>query len=124
MPLHTLCSRVCFLLHFSFFCLFFWFRLLMPHLHSYLCVCVCSRLLFLLSLFRSLFQAPIIAGPHVTATAGTGLVHAAPGHGVEDFFACALVMVVVVMMMTMMTMMMMIVMIAGTGLYLFHISVF
>jgi isoleucyl-tRNA synthetase len=30
-------------------------------------------------------QVPIILGDHVTADAGTGAVHTAPGHGVEDF---------------------------------------
>lgn len=29
--------------------------------------------------------APLVAGAHVTAEAGTGLVHTAPGHGQEDF---------------------------------------
>ena len=27
----------------------------------------------------------LMYGPHVTADAGTGLVHTAPGHGYEDF---------------------------------------
>ena len=31
---------------------------------------------------------PIIAGDHVTAESGTGLVHTAPGHGMEDYEAC------------------------------------
>ncbi|KAI9258793.1 Isoleucyl-tRNA synthetase [Phascolomyces articulosus] len=31
---------------------------------------------------------PIIAGDHVTAESGTGLVHTAPGHGMEDYDAC------------------------------------
>ncbi len=30
-------------------------------------------------------QSPIIFGDHVTADAGTGCVHIAPGHGPEDF---------------------------------------
>ena len=38
--------------------------------------------------FRSLgyeFQVPLLAGAHVTAEAGTGFVHTAPGHGEDDF---------------------------------------
>lgn len=31
------------------------------------------------------FEVPFLAGDHVTTEAGTGLVHTAPGHGVEDF---------------------------------------
>ncbi len=31
------------------------------------------------------FGAPLLAGEHVTAEAGTGFVHTAPGHGQEDF---------------------------------------
>lgn len=31
--------------------------------------------------------SPLILGEHVTAESGTGLVHTAPGHGVEDFAA-------------------------------------
>ncbi|EDQ89230.1 uncharacterized protein MONBRDRAFT_32431 [Monosiga brevicollis MX1] len=31
---------------------------------------------------------PFIAGDHVTSDAGTGVVHTAPAHGVEDFRAC------------------------------------
>ena len=31
------------------------------------------------------FEVPFLAGDHVTTDAGTGLVHTAPGHGVEDF---------------------------------------
>ena len=31
------------------------------------------------------FQVPLFAGDHVTAEAGTGFVHTAPGHGREDF---------------------------------------
>ena len=31
---------------------------------------------------------PLIAAPHVTTDAGTGLVHMAPDHGEEDFVAC------------------------------------
>lgn len=33
-------------------------------------------------------QSPIIGGQHVTADSGTGLVHTAPGHGMEDYEAC------------------------------------
>ncbi|KAI8343278.1 tRNA synthetases class I-domain-containing protein [Chlamydoabsidia padenii] len=32
---------------------------------------------------------PIIKGHHVTADSGTGLVHTAPGHGLEDYDACS-----------------------------------
>jgi isoleucyl-tRNA synthetase len=28
---------------------------------------------------------PVILGDHVTADAGTGLVHTAPGHGLDDY---------------------------------------
>jgi isoleucyl-tRNA synthetase len=31
------------------------------------------------------FKVPVFAGEHVTADAGTGFVHTAPGHGREDF---------------------------------------
>lgn len=31
---------------------------------------------------------PIITGNHVTAESGTGLVHSAPGHGMEDYEVC------------------------------------
>lgn len=31
------------------------------------------------------FEVPLLAGEHVTVDAGTGLVHTAPSHGVEDF---------------------------------------
>jgi isoleucyl-tRNA synthetase len=31
------------------------------------------------------FQVPVILGDHVTTEAGTGCVHTAPGHGVDDF---------------------------------------
>lgn len=34
------------------------------------------------------FEVPMIAGDHVTTDAGTGLVHTAPSHGVEDFIVC------------------------------------
>ncbi|MBL9029213.1 MAG: isoleucine--tRNA ligase [Caedimonas sp.] len=34
------------------------------------------------------FKVPLIAGDHVTTEAGTGFVHTAPGHGVEDFEVC------------------------------------
>ncbi len=30
----------------------------------------------------------VILGEHVTADSGTGCVHTAPGHGMEDYFAC------------------------------------
>ena len=33
------------------------------------------------------FRVPLLAGAHVTDDAGTGFVHTAPGHGVEDFEA-------------------------------------
>jgi len=32
-------------------------------------------------------QVPVILGDHVTLDAGTGLVHTAPGHGLEDYVA-------------------------------------
>jgi isoleucyl-tRNA synthetase len=31
------------------------------------------------------FEVPLLAGSHVTADAGTGFVHTAPGHGEDDF---------------------------------------
>ncbi len=31
------------------------------------------------------FQVPLLAGDHVTDDAGTGFVHTAPGHGVDDY---------------------------------------
>jgi isoleucyl-tRNA synthetase len=31
------------------------------------------------------FDVPMLPGEHVTTEAGTGLVHTAPGHGIEDF---------------------------------------
>ncbi|MCE3230359.1 MAG: ileS [Alphaproteobacteria bacterium] len=31
------------------------------------------------------FPVPLLSGSHVTTEAGTGLVHTAPGHGLEDF---------------------------------------
>lgn len=31
------------------------------------------------------FDVPLLAGDHVTTETGTGLVHTAPGHGMEDF---------------------------------------
>lgn len=34
-------------------------------------------------------QCPVILGDHVTLESGTGCVHTAPGHGVEDFDVCA-----------------------------------
>ncbi len=33
-------------------------------------------------------QSQVILGDHVTLEAGTGCVHTAPGHGVEDYIAC------------------------------------
>ncbi|MBR7142373.1 MAG: isoleucine--tRNA ligase [Clostridia bacterium] len=33
-------------------------------------------------------QSLVIVGDHVTAESGTGCVHTAPGHGVEDFVVC------------------------------------
>ncbi len=33
--------------------------------------------------------SPVIVGDHVTLESGTGCVHTAPGHGVEDFDVCA-----------------------------------
>lgn len=36
------------------------------------------------------FDVPLISGDHVTTDAGTGLVHTAPGHGIEDFEVCKL----------------------------------
>lgn len=34
------------------------------------------------------FTVPLIHGEHVTTEAGTGLVHTAPGHGIDDFNVC------------------------------------
>ncbi|MDR2724357.1 MAG: isoleucine--tRNA ligase [Holosporaceae bacterium] len=34
------------------------------------------------------FDVPLIHGEHVETSAGTGLVHTAPGHGIEDFSVC------------------------------------
>ena len=34
------------------------------------------------------FDVPLIAGDHVTVDVGTGFVHTAPGHGLEDFEVC------------------------------------
>ncbi|EGV37023.1 isoleucine--tRNA ligase [Neisseria weaveri] len=31
---------------------------------------------------------PVLVGEHVTTDAGTGLVHTAPAHGLEDYFVC------------------------------------
>ena len=31
------------------------------------------------------FEVPLLAGSHVTTEQGTGFVHIAPGHGVEDY---------------------------------------
>lgn len=36
------------------------------------------------------YDVPLIDGDHVTVDAGTGFVHTAPGHGLEDFEACKL----------------------------------
>lgn len=33
-------------------------------------------------------ESPIIAGAHVTSESGTGLVHTAPDHGMEDYEVC------------------------------------
>ncbi|KAL1920073.1 uncharacterized protein VTP21DRAFT_1219 [Calcarisporiella thermophila] len=33
-------------------------------------------------------QQPILAAGHVTSESGTGLVHTAPGHGMEDYLVC------------------------------------
>ncbi len=33
-------------------------------------------------------ESLVIVGEHVTQDSGTGCVHTAPGHGLEDFFAC------------------------------------
>lgn len=33
-------------------------------------------------------QVPILCGTHVTLDAGTGIVHTAPGHGMEDYTVC------------------------------------
>ncbi len=33
-------------------------------------------------------ESLVIVGEHVTADSGTGCVHTAPGHGLEDYFAC------------------------------------
>ncbi|MDR0677706.1 MAG: isoleucine--tRNA ligase [Holosporaceae bacterium] len=34
------------------------------------------------------FDVPLIVGEHVETETGTGLVHTAPGHGIEDFNVC------------------------------------
>jgi isoleucyl-tRNA synthetase len=34
------------------------------------------------------FPVPLIHGDHVETDAGTGLVHTAPGHGLDDFYVC------------------------------------
>lgn len=34
------------------------------------------------------FDVPLIYGSHVETTSGTGLVHTAPGHGLDDFIVC------------------------------------
>lgn len=33
-------------------------------------------------------EIPVLLGEHVTTDAGTGLVHTAPAHGLEDYFVC------------------------------------
>lgn len=33
--------------------------------------------------------SPVLAGDHVVLETGTGLVHTAPGHGLEDFAVCS-----------------------------------
>ncbi|CAN6639422.1 hypothetical protein TRVA0_017S01926 [Trichomonascus vanleenenianus] len=33
-------------------------------------------------------EFPILSGTHVTSASGTGLVHSAPGHGMEDYLMC------------------------------------
>lgn len=38
--------------------------------------------------FISSRQGPVILGDHVTLDAGTGAVHTAPAHGVEDYLVC------------------------------------
>jgi len=43
------------------------------------------RLRHPLSAMGYAFRVPLFAGEHVTADAGTGFVHTAPGHGREDF---------------------------------------
>jgi isoleucyl-tRNA synthetase len=35
------------------------------------------------------FHSNFLGGDHVTLESGTGVVHTAPGHGVEDFKICA-----------------------------------
>lgn len=34
------------------------------------------------------FDVPLLDGDHVETDCGTGLVHTAPGHGVDDFYVC------------------------------------
>lgn len=34
------------------------------------------------------FAVPLLGGEHVTAEAGTGFVHTAPGHGEDDYYLC------------------------------------
>lgn len=48
---------------------------------------VTGEVLELLSLHHPLYdkQVPVILGDHVNTEAGTGAVHTAPGHGVDDF---------------------------------------
>lgn len=33
-------------------------------------------------------QVPVLCGDHVTLDAGTGIVHTAPGHGMDDYIVC------------------------------------
>ena len=40
-------------------------------------------------LFRRSDQQPVVAADFVTAESGTGLVHCAPGHGMDDYEVCA-----------------------------------
>ena len=51
------------------------------------CATVVGKQLELLSLDHPLLEKtlPLICGDHVTTDAGTGCVHTAPGHGVDDF---------------------------------------
>ncbi len=34
------------------------------------------------------YAVPVLLGPHVTVEAGTGLVHTAPAHGMDDYLVC------------------------------------
>ena len=46
---------------------------------------ICAHPLANLELGGYQFSVPMLVGDHVTADAGTGFVHSAPGHGAEDF---------------------------------------